>query len=354
MEQQRDEAMEKMQSQMLEIETLHAQINKLHESDAEQMQKYQSLALELESVGKQRDNLQEQLNQEEQKCASLREKLNVAVRKGKGLVQHRDSLKQTMEEMSAVIEKLKDERKQHIESLETEKSSLMDRLAENEKSLHETNQYLSGLLNALNKVDVAREFDMDPITKVEKIAKFCLDLQETVVSSQNEVKKSKRATELLLAELNEAHERADNLQEELVKAEAVLSESSKQYSVTESARANAVHHLEHIMHVQSQTRRKQVDHLMELNSSSSQLREVCYELSHHLVNAFSKDVDLICYMENFMKASGKWMDDTNMMDVPIASKHVLSNRINNKGYYAISTLLCVLLHFNILATSSMV
>ncbi|CAL5024033.1 unnamed protein product [Urochloa decumbens] len=329
-EQQRDEAMEKTQSLMLEIETLHAQINKLQESDAEQMQKYQSLVLELESVGKHRDNLQERLNQEEQKCTSLREKLNVAVRKGKGLVQHRDSLKQTIEEMNAEIKKLKDERKQHIESLETEKSSLMDRLAENEKSLHETKQYSSGLLNALNKVDVAQEFDMDPITKVEKIAKFCLDLQETVVSSQNEVKKSKRATELLLAELNEAHERADNLQEELVTVEAALSESSKQYSITESARADAVRHLEHVMHVQSQTRRKQVDHLMELNSSSSQLREVCFELSHRLVNAFSKDVDLICYMENFMKSSGKWIDGTNMMDVPIASKHVLSNRINNK------------------------
>jgi len=329
-EQERDEAVEKVQSLMLEIETLHAQRSKLEENDAEQMQKYQSLVLELECLGKQRDNLQEQLNQEEQKCATLREKLNVAVRKGKGLVQHRDSLKQTMEEMNAVIEKLKSERKQHIESLETEKSSLMDRLAENEKSLHETNQYLSGLLNALNKVDVAREFDMDPITKVEKMAKFCLDLQSTVVSSQNEVKKSKRATELLLAELNEAHERADNLQEELVKAEAALAESSKQYRVTESARVDAVRQLEHIMHAQSQTRRRQADHLLELNSTSSQLREVCFELSHRLVNTFSKDVDLICYMENFMRSSGKWMDGTNMMDVPIASKHVLSNRLNNK------------------------
>jgi hypothetical protein len=196
---------------------------------------------------------------------------------------------------------------------------------------------LSGLLNALNKVDVAREFDMDPITKVEKMAKFCLDLQSTVVSSQNEVNKSKRATELLLAELNEAHERADNLQEELVKAEAALAESSKQYSVTESARADAVRQLEHIMHAQSQTRRRQADHLLELNSTSSQLREVCFELSHRLVNTFSKDVDLICYMENFMRSSGKWMDGTNMMDIPIASKHVLSNRINNKVYYAIST-----------------
>ncbi|XP_062224074.1 COP1-interactive protein 1 isoform X2 [Phragmites australis] len=330
-EQQRNEAVEKVQSLMLEIETLQAQINKLQESGAEQMQKNHLLVLELESAGKQRDNLQEQLNQEEQRCASLREKLNVAVRKGKGLVQHRDSLKQTMEEMNAVIEKLKDERKQHIESLETEKSSLMGRLAENEKSLHDTNQYLSGLLNALNKVDIAREFDMDPITKVEKIAKFCLDLQATVVSSQNEVTKSKRVTELLLAELNEAHERADNLQEELVKAEAALSESYKRYNVIESARADAVRHLEHIMHVQSQTRRKQVDHLMELNSASSQLREVCFELSHCLVNTFSKDVDLIGHMESFMKSSGKWMDGA-MIDIPIASKHALSNSMNSKAH----------------------
>jgi hypothetical protein len=29
------------------------------------------------------------------------------------------------------------------------------------------------------------------------------------------------------------------------------------------------------------------------------------------------------------------MDDTNMMDIPIASKHVLSNRTNNKVYYAL-------------------
>ncbi|KAL6629826.1 hypothetical protein ACP70R_029591 [Stipagrostis hirtigluma subsp. patula] len=329
-QQQHDEAVQKAQSLMLEIETLHAQIKNLQENGAEQTQKYHSLVLELETASKQRDNLQEQLNQEEKKCASLREKLNVAVRKGKGLVQHRDSLKQTMEEMNAVIEKLKDERKQHIESLETEKSCLMGRLAENEKSLHDTNQYLSRLLDALNKVTVAREFDTDPITKVEKVEQLCRDLEATVVSSQNEVKKSKRAMELLLAELNEAHERADNLQEELVKAEAALSESSKQNSVIESARADAVRHLEHIMRVQSQTRRKEVDHLMLLNSTSSQLREVCFELSHCLVNTFSKDLDLISHMESFMKSSGKRMDDTNMVDISITSKHVLSNSMNNK------------------------
>uniref|UniRef100_A0A0E0G173 Uncharacterized protein n=1 Tax=Oryza nivara TaxID=4536 RepID=A0A0E0G173_ORYNI len=322
-EQQRDEAVEKTQLLTIELETLRAQIDQLQGDGAEQMNRYQSLMLELESMTKQRDDLQEKLGQEEQKCTSLREKLNVAVRKGKGLVQHRDSLKQTMEEMNTMIEKLKVERKQHIESLESERSSLMGRLAENEKSLHDATQYLSRLLNSLSTVDIGREFDTDPITKVENFSKFCLDLQ-------NEVKKSKQATELLLAELNEVHERADNLQDELVKAEAALSESFKQNSVVESARADAVRHLERIMHMQSQTKRKQIDHLMELNSTSSQLREIFSELLHHLLNTFSKDVDIINYMESFVKSSDKWMDSTSMVEIPITSNHHLSNSISSK------------------------
>jgi golgin subfamily B member 1 len=49
----------------------------------------------------------------------------------------------------------------------------------------------------------------------------------------------------------------------------------------------------------------QADHLLELNSTSTQLREVCFERSHCLVNTFSKDEDLICYVVNFMRSSGK-------------------------------------------------
>ncbi|KAM0891939.1 hypothetical protein ACQ4PT_026100 [Festuca glaucescens] len=157
---------------------------------------------------------------------------------------------------------------------------------------------------------------------IGKVAQLYLDLQATATSSQNEVTKSKRPTELLLAELNEAHERADNLQEELVMAEAALSESSKQNNVLESARADAVRHLEHITYMQAQAARKQIDHLKELNSTSGQLREVCFELSQHLVSAFSKDVDVICYMESFMKSYGKWMDGTNMVDIPITSNQM--------------------------------
>ncbi|KAM3295515.1 hypothetical protein ACQJBY_038041 [Aegilops geniculata] len=338
-EQQRDEAVEKTQSLLLEVEMTHAQINRLQEGGAEQTQKYQSLVLELELAGKQRDDLQEKLNQEEQKCTSLREKLNIAVRKGKGLVQQKDSLKQTIEEMNAVIEKLKNEREQHIESLESEKTLLMGRLTENEKNLHDTTEYLSRLLNALSTVDIAREFDTDPIAKVGKIAQVHLDQQATVASSHNEVKKLKRATELLLTELNEAQERADNLQEELLKEEAALSESSKQNNVIESARADAVRHLEHITYMQAQAARKQIDHLKELNSTSGQLREVCFDLSHRLASAYSKDVDLISYMESFMKSSGKWMDGTNMVDIPITSNGMLTSSISYKNTHIPNALL---------------
>ncbi|KAM0891940.1 hypothetical protein ACQ4PT_026100 [Festuca glaucescens] len=113
-------------------------------------------------------------------------------------------------------------------------------------------------------------------------------------------------------------------------AEAALSESSKQNNVLESARADAVRHLEHITYMQAQAARKQIDHLKELNSTSGQLREVCFELSQHLVSAFSKDVDVICYMESFMKSYGKWMDGTNMVDIPITSNRMLSTSISSK------------------------
>ncbi|WJZ97422.1 hypothetical protein VitviT2T_016027 [Vitis vinifera] len=58
------------------------------------MGKMQSLLCEVEALDQKREETQVPLDQEEQKSASLRKKLNVAVRKGKSLVQQRDSLKQ--------------------------------------------------------------------------------------------------------------------------------------------------------------------------------------------------------------------------------------------------------------------
>ncbi|KAL2517459.1 golgin subfamily B member 1 [Abeliophyllum distichum] len=75
----------------------------------EYVQNNQSLVRDLEALEIKKNELQELLNQEEQKSASLREKLNVAVRKGKFLVQQRDGMKQVIEELTAEVERLKSE-----------------------------------------------------------------------------------------------------------------------------------------------------------------------------------------------------------------------------------------------------
>ncbi|GFZ08225.1 hypothetical protein Acr_20g0000330 [Actinidia rufa] len=180
--------------------------------------------------------LQELLSQEEQKSVSVREKLNVAVRKGKSLVQQRDSLKQTIEEVNNEVERLKSEinnresslsdyelKIKHLSTyqervglLESESLFLKKRLAETEYSLHEKTHILSLILNALNDNDTGLVFNIsDPVEKLEQIGNQWRDLHAAVASSENDIRKSKRAAELLLAELNEVQERNDGLQEEL-------------------------------------------------------------------------------------------------------------------------------------------
>ena len=81
------------------------------------MEKMRSLLCEVEALDQKREETQVPLDQEEQKSTSLKEKLNVAVRKGKSLMQHRDSLKQVVEEMNTKVEHLKSEIEFHDNAL---------------------------------------------------------------------------------------------------------------------------------------------------------------------------------------------------------------------------------------------
>ncbi|XP_073010197.1 uncharacterized protein [Typha latifolia] len=335
LKEERDAAVEKYQSLMVEEEAIVRQRNLLQEEKTLDMQKYESLVAELESVIKQRDALQEQLTQEEHKSASVRDKLNVAVRKGKGLVQQRDSLKQAMEEMNSVIENLRIEHKQYIEALDSEKLVLMKRLTETEESLQDSNKFLRSLLTALHGIDTSQPIDIaDSVGKIEEMRKLSCDLRSAVISSENEAKKSKQSAELLLAELNEVQERADILQEELARAEDALTESSNQTDFLEAARADAVHHLENFISVHSQERKKQIDNLLELNSAIGKLKKFGFEFSSSLANIFTRDVDIICHIESIMDSLCKQIDGANMANIPVISSNYLpvSNTMNQKNY----------------------
>ena len=68
------------------------------------------MAEELETVKKkQKDALQVQIEEEEERSSVIREKLTMEVRKGKGLAQQRDNLKQSMDEKVVELKQLKEE-----------------------------------------------------------------------------------------------------------------------------------------------------------------------------------------------------------------------------------------------------
>ncbi|CAH2077357.1 unnamed protein product, partial [Thlaspi arvense] len=197
-------------------EALHVQKLTREERDL-YMEKQQSLVAENEALDKKIIELQEFLKQEEQKSASVREKLNVAVRKGKALVQQRDSLKQTIEEMNAEHGRLKSEiinrdemlvenenkfrelesDTMRVEALESEYQSLKYQLQETENILQERNGTLSMTLNALNSIDIGDEGDRyDPVLKLQRISQLFQNMSTAVSSAEQESRKSRRAADV--------------------------------------------------------------------------------------------------------------------------------------------------------------
>ncbi|KAL9439839.1 hypothetical protein AB3S75_018663 [Citrus x aurantiifolia] len=279
------------------------------------MEKQQSFICEVAALDKKRMELQELLAQEEQKSASLREKLNVAVRKGKLVVQQRDSLKQTLEQMTNELEHLKSEISHRenslvgyeqkikdlstypemVEALESEKLFLRNRLTEAERLLQERENILNVITNALIGIDVGGEVtNCDPVEKLEQIGKQFHVLHAALASSEQKLKKSRRAAELLLAELTEVQERNDVLQEELEKAASELSEISKERDVAEAAKVDALSHLD---------------------------RKDFLDIDSLLADVFSKDLEFVLNLEAYIQSCLKQGDTSDVVSMPITSAY---------------------------------
>ncbi|XP_047259763.1 trans-Golgi network-localized SYP41-interacting protein 1 isoform X1 [Capsicum annuum] len=273
----------------------------------------ESLVRELEELGIKNKELQDLLSQEEQKSSSLREKLNVAVRKGKSLVQHRDSLKQLIEELNGEVERSKSEIRlqenaisdyeqrikdlsfypERIKTIESESSILRDQLAEKEYTL-------SMILSALDEVNVGSNID-NPVEKLKRAGQLCHDLQSALASSEHEAKKSKRAAELLLAELNEVQERNDGLQEELAKSLSELSGLSKQKESAEVAKHEALAHLEKLSSTHSEERKNQLAEITMLKSGVDQLGKDLFVVDRLLSDVLSIDLETMHHIGSSIK-----------------------------------------------------
>ncbi|XP_031122024.1 centromere protein F isoform X2 [Ipomoea triloba] len=302
------------QSLVSEVEALNVKYKELQELLSEQELKNQSLVSEVEALNMNTKELQELLRQEEMKSTSLREKLNVAVRKGKSLVQHRDSLKQSIEELNMDVENLKSKIKQQenvisdyeerikdestfqekIKSIESDSVLLQSRVAEAEYSLREKEHILAIILNSLDEIDFGVLSTIgSPVEKAKHVGKLCYDLQSALTSSEQEARKSKRAAELLLAELNEVQERNDGLQEELANALSEVTKLSKERDFADAAKNEAIANLEKLSAAYSEERQHHVAEFLVLKTSMEQLKVDLSIIRNSFSDVLLKDLEIL-------------------------------------------------------------
>ncbi|XP_047972478.1 golgin subfamily B member 1-like [Salvia hispanica] len=295
----------------------------LKEEKDRYMQTNQSLVCELEGLEVKKKELEELLNQEERKSASLREKLNVAVRKGKSLVQQRDVMKQSIEELNAEVERLKSETKDtektisefeeqiknlfaardRVQEAESENSFLRDRLAETERYMQEKEHSWSSISNALGEINVGFEFhSVNPVERIKEIGKLVHDLHGRMDSLEQESRKSKRAAELLLAELNEVQERNDGLQDELAKVVNELSEVSREKEIAENAKHEAIAHFEKLSYLQSEEKERQMSEITVLKSGVDNMKNDLSSIDRELGDVLSKDLEVLYNVKATMKS----------------------------------------------------
>nr|VDD48336.1 unnamed protein product [Brassica oleracea] len=290
------------------------------------MEKQQSLVAENEALDKKIIELQEFLKQEEQKSASAREKLNVAVRKGKALVQKRDSLKQTIEEMNAEHGRLKsevikqdeilleNEKKirelesyaMRVEALESECQLLKNHLQETENILQERSDTLSMTLNALNSINIGDEGDRyEPVLKLQRISQLFQNMSTAVTSAEQESIKSRRAAELLLAEVNEVQERNDSMQEELSKCNYEIEQLFREKDAAEAAKIEAISRCENLSRVNNEEKKKLYAQVMSIGTNVNTLRKVLAGTNSCLADIFTMNMEFLHHLKANMESCAK-------------------------------------------------
>lgn len=173
---------------------------------------------EVATLKEEKETLKKDLERTEDKNALIREKLSMAVKKGKGLVQERENLKQLIDEKSSEIEKIKDELQQKelaiseyknennrlssevqgIAKLEEDLLGLKAQQAQLESNLLESNKLLQTLMESLSSIILPSDssFD-DPVEKLTWLAGYLSECQVAKEQTEQQLEKATVEVELL-------------------------------------------------------------------------------------------------------------------------------------------------------------
>ncbi|XP_034894399.1 trans-Golgi network-localized SYP41-interacting protein 1 isoform X2 [Populus alba] len=214
-------------------------------------------SLGLSALKEEKDTLQKDLERTEEKSAFLREKLSLAVKKGKGLVQDRENLKLLVEEKKSEVENLKlglqkqesivsdcrDEINrlsadlEQIPKLETDLVAAKDQHNQLEQFLLESNNMLQRVIESIDGIvlPVASDFD-EPAQKVNWLAGYLIECQQAKIHMEQDLEKVKEETNILASELADAQRAMKSLEDALSAAENQISQLSEEKGEMEVAK----------------------------------------------------------------------------------------------------------------------
>lgn len=177
---------------------------------------------ELQVLKDEKDFLRNDLSRSEEKATLLREKLSMAVKKGKGLVQERENLKQLLDEKNASIEKLKLELEQQelslteyrteihklssvadcVPKLEFDLNAVKEERDQLEQFLAESNRMLQRLIGSIESITFLDGPDVEePAEKVQRLAGYISECEAAKAQAQHELELVKEEIAIKFNEL---------------------------------------------------------------------------------------------------------------------------------------------------------
>ncbi|KGN51711.1 myosin-10 isoform X1 [Cucumis sativus] len=203
------------------------------------------------------DSLQKDLQRSEEKYAMLREKLSLAVKKGKGLVQDRENMKSLLDDKNLEIEKLKlqlnslestvaDFRSQinllsidtqRIPELESELGILNDKCNQYEQFLLESNNMLQKVIESIDGIVLPINIVFEePVAKLKWISEYIRESHDAKTRTEQELENVKEESNAMESKLGDTLAAMKSLEDALSSAENNVFQLSKDKGEIESSK----------------------------------------------------------------------------------------------------------------------
>ncbi|KAL3501070.1 hypothetical protein ACH5RR_035519 [Cinchona calisaya] len=210
-------------------------------------------------------SVEKELVRSEEKAALIREKLSMAVKKGKGLVQERENLRRGLDEKNAEIERLTSELQDQVSScndfrdqikklvadmecipkLETDLVATTEQRNQLEQFLVESNSMLQKVIESIDGIDLPCGFVFrEPVEKVKWIAGYLSECQNAKNQAQEELEKLKDESSSLTSKLVETETSMKSIEDALLDTQNSISQILEEKRELEVAKIQTVQDLQ--------------------------------------------------------------------------------------------------------------